>query len=188
MRYNIRITTDRSISMELRKALPQDFDSVKRFYWELIDDMQGCKTFPKWSKGEYPSDDDLAKYIENGELYIAQSNGEIAGAFALNNCAPKGYESCDWLVKAPPEQVSVIHILAVSAKQHHTGIGSYLVEQAKEICRKTGQRSLRLDVVDNNTPARNLYVKQGFIPHKIIELTYDNVGTLKFLLCEYPVK
>ncbi len=52
--------------------------------------------------------------------------------------------------------------LGVNIKYAGKGIGSYMINKAKEVSKSAGAEYLRLFVVDINEPAIRLYAKSGF--------------------------
>lgn len=56
-----------------------------------------------------------------------------------------------------------ITTIAVERSRQGKGIGRLLLRQAKEVCREQGARLLHLEVRVSNTPARCLYVSEGFL-------------------------
>jgi ribosomal protein S18 acetylase RimI-like enzyme len=74
------------------------------------------------------------------EVWVAEASGEIAGYLALEN------QMVDQLYVAPEHQ--------------HRGIGSLLLEKAKQV--RPGQ--LELYCFARNAPARAFYEARGFVP------------------------
>ena len=63
--------------MEFRRAESAELDRVRGFYWALIDIMEGGEFDPGWRKGIYPSDAELRKSLDAGELYVLEDEGAI---------------------------------------------------------------------------------------------------------------
>ena len=62
------------------------------------------------------------------------------------------------------------------------GIGSYMLEKAKETAKSLGAEYLRLFAVDINEPAIQLYIKNGFTR---VNGVYDEVIDDDLILHEY---
>ena len=49
--------------MKLRTARKEEFESIRNFYWNLIDQMKNRNGIIGWKKGIYPEDDFLRDSI-----------------------------------------------------------------------------------------------------------------------------
>lgn len=169
--------------MGFRCADAAEFDVVRKFYWDLIDAMEGTPYLPKWQKGVYPSDELLHGFLASRELYLLERKDGIAGAFALNHRGTDGYEHIPWGVDAAPEEVYILHILAVAPRCQRRGVAKELVAQALRLAE--GAKAVRLDVLPENLPAQRLYEGMGFAPRGRTSLYYEDVGLTDFLMFEY---
>jgi ribosomal protein S18 acetylase RimI-like enzyme len=77
--------------------------------------------------------------------------------------------------------------IAVSPAARGRGIGSRLLEQLKQFAAQEGYRSIRLDVIDTNPRARQLYERQGFVPTRTASvrhlrwlLAFSSATTLEY--------
>lgn len=170
--------------MIFRKAQPEKYETVRAFYYRLIDDMEGLPYHPRWQKGIYPEDDYLHASIEKGELFLCEE-GEILGAMILSHHTTDGYETVRWGVEAAPEEVTVIHTLGVKVSHMGQGVGKAMVHFALEHARKANQKAIRLDVLEGNVPAMKLYKSCGFRYITRLELFYEDTGLCEFDLMEY---
>lgn len=173
--------------MTIRRADPAEIDRVAAFYEAVIDGTAGQPYAPKWQKGIYPTRDDLARAVNSGEMYLAEADGKILGAMVMNSRGSQGYDSAPWTVAAEPEEVTVLHLLAVSPEAVRQGIGSELVRFALEQSRAAGKRAVRLDVLVGNLPADRLYRSLGFRFICRVNLFYEDTGWHEFDLFEYPL-
>ena len=72
--------------MIIRKAVPEEAQSVLGFYYNLIDTMKDRPIRPTWTRDVYPVLDDIREAAENGWLHIAvQDGGGIVGAVVVND-------------------------------------------------------------------------------------------------------
>ena len=53
--------------------------------------------------------------------------------------------------------------IATDKDRRRQGVGHFLMEEFKKECKKNNITKIMLDVRENNTAARNLYVKEGFV-------------------------
>lgn len=175
------------MKLEIKAAVPEEFDRVLAFYYDTIDKMQGSKYHPKWQKGVYPEDEYIRSSIGKGQLYTAVSGYGIVGAMILNSDIIEGYEKAAWSINAAPEEVFVIHALGVLPDFARNGIGKFMVGEAIKIAGSKGIKTLRLDVIDGNLPAEKLYKSMGFSFVERVTLYYEDTGWEKFDLYEYVI-
>lgn len=173
--------------MEIRKASGQDLDALMIFYNELIDYMAGDPNSPLWTKDVYPARSHLEDAAAAGELFFVKIGQEIAGAFVMTHDVVPGYENVPWITEADPEEASYLHLFAVSPSQRGKGIGTQILYAIADLCREQNQKTLRLDVLPNNTSAIELYEYAGFTNLGLLELNYGSVGRTMFVLMEYAL-
>ena len=173
--------------MIIRKAVDGEDKTVLAFYHDLIDQMKDKQYRPSWTKGVYPTLEDIHAAISQSELSLAIENGFIVGAFILNHTQGLGYDHVQWSVNAFPDKVSVVHLLAVNPARHGRGIGKALLKAATEICRARGDEVIRLDTLTRNIPGKTLYERFGFHYCGDYDLTYPSTGTIPFSMFELKI-
>jgi ribosomal protein S18 acetylase RimI-like enzyme len=154
--------------MEFRLAVMQDLPELKRVYQGIIKDMYE-KQIEIWDD-IYPCEF-FKEDIQNQRLYILGNNTEIVAAFALCSENP-GAKDVAW--KNLNGKAMYLDRLGVHVNYANQGIGTYMLEKAKETAKAFGAVSLRLFAVDINAPAIFLYIKNGFtkadgIYHEVID-------------------
>ena len=162
--------------MDFRLAVMQDLTQIKSVYKSIIkkmnseqiqiwDDIYPCEYF----------DED----IRNNRLYVLLDNDDIVSAFVLCD-ANSGEKSVEW----QDNQCRALYLdrLGVNVNYSRMGIGSLMLEMAKETAKNLGADYLRLFVVDINEPAIQLYIKNGFIRGNGV---YDEAIDSDFVLHEY---
>ena len=147
--------------MELIRCTQQHIDAVVSLYHEVIAYLESHINYPKWSS-EHPSDQGVADAAERGELYACLRDGVIVGAAIFNEDPEGDYDAGEWSRKLKPEEVLVVHALAVHPDHAGCGIGSFMVTQCIALARRSGYQAIRLDVVPGNIPAERLYRSKGF--------------------------
>ena len=154
--------------MDFRLAVMQDLQQIKEVYREIIAHMnQNGITI--WDDS-YPCEffaEDIAK---NG-LYILLDKEQLVSAFALCDTSA-GEQSVKWGNRYG--KALYIDRLGVAVGYAGKGVGSLMLTKAKEVAKQLGAQSLRLFVVDSNTPAIGLYEKNGFqkadgVYHEVID-------------------
>jgi len=171
--------------MIIRKATDGEDNYVLSFYYDLIDQMRDREYRPSWTKGVYPTLEDIHAAIVKSELNLAVEDGVIAGAFILNHAQGNGYDRVQWTVNAAPDKVGVVHLLAVHPAIHGKGTGKALLRRAVELSRGQGDEVLRLDTLTRNLPGRKLYEGFGFRYCGDYDLTYPTTGTIPFSVFEW---
>ena len=150
-------------ALEIRAARRDEGGAVRAFYHSLIDRMIDEAGFPGWEKGVHPSDELLFGSVERGEMLLGLLGGRIVAGMVLNHEVGQGYDEARWLVSAPCEQVTVLHVLAVDPDLRGRGLAGQMVDYAIEYCQDRDQRSLRLDVMEGNGGAERVYERAGFV-------------------------
>ncbi|MDD7408969.1 MAG: GNAT family N-acetyltransferase [Anaerovoracaceae bacterium] len=174
--------------MEIRLATTDEMENVRDFYFRLISDMANMKYQPAWKKAVYPSDVLITDSIKNGELYVVPADDEehdYMGAMIMNREYNFDYSNVKWSIKAEKDEIEVIHLLGVPVVFQGQGIATFMVEESKKIAKEKGARAIRLDVLDTNLPAHQLYQKAGFAYVDSLNEPYEDGQPSKFLLYEY---
>lgn len=162
--------------MEFRLAVLTDLPQLKTVYKSIIQDMNK-RNIEVWDE-IYPCDV-FEEDIRKKQLYVLLDNDEIISAFALTD-KNTGASSVEW--ENPSSRVFYLDRLGVNIKYAGKGIGSYMINKAKEVSKSSGAEYLRLFVVDINEPAIRLYAKSGF---KKVGGTYEEKFDDGFVLREF---
>ena len=168
--------------MIFRKAAKEEFYKIRSLYGNLIDQEKDDPSFPRWKKGIHPSDEMIQNSIDREELYVLADGDEIVACVIANAEKVDGYSDAPWQIDS--DEVIVLHVLAVHPDHRGKGLARRLVENVIEQERKVGKKTLRLDVIENNTTAEKLYQKLGFKYIQTKTLYYDVVGEMTFKLYE----
>ena len=171
----------------IRTANNNDFGTIKDFYWSLIDSFKDMEYTPGWIKGIYPAEDQILRYIENGELYIGETDGGMVSCMAVNNEYNEGYKKIKWSVEASDEELYVIHILGVRPEYMGKGIAKQMVGKVIEMARENNIKTIRLDVLIGNLPAERSYTKMDFKYLETVPMFYEDTGWMDFKVFEYIV-
>lgn len=131
-------------------------------YDKVTDHLESHVNYPKWEKGVYPGRKSVETAISSGVQYGCFAEEKLVGAFILNEDPQGAYEVGDWITDAKEGEYLVIHTLASDPECYGQGIGKAMVEYAILAARESKKKSVRLDVVPDNIPARKLYEKIGF--------------------------
>ena len=173
--------------IEIRRAGCGEEHTILEFYDQLIDHMQDTEYPLRWKKGVYPVLSDIADALNMGALYVAEEDGNIAGAFIVNHIQGEGYQLVDWNIKGRDTEIAVIHLLATAPECQGKGIGRKMLEKAVEICRSENVSSIRLDTLTWNLPGKRLYESFGFQYKGDIKLDYPSTGKIFFSMYEFDL-
>lgn len=158
--------------MMIEKAAARDAAEVGRLYDSLNDHLMATVNYPGWKKGLYPVREDAVDAIREGTLFVLREGGKIAGTVILSHREEKGYAQAPWGVELEPEQVLVVHTLAVHPQFLSRGVGRRLIEFAIAHAKAQRMRAVRLDVNERNVPAIRLYESLGFAYIDTVDLGY----------------
>ena len=174
------------MDLSLRRAQQRDIPAAQAVYREIIDHLAATVDFPHWHTENHPTPDEVAGWIEAGELYLATTrSGAIAGVTVLNHDSAEQYADAAWTIAAEPEEVLVVHALGVVPGFLGQGVARSLVEASLQLARERKLRTVRLDTYVENIPARRLYVRCGFRDLGCHTVRYEGTDLSEFHLFEY---
>ena len=171
-------------NFEIKKCTDKDIEMVGTFYEDTVRIMNETNTnYPMWWSG-YPCTQSVKETTASGAQYFCTLDGNICGAFVINDEPGGAYEKGDWKVDLNLGDYLVIHTLAVDQSMKGCGIGSLMVQYCIDHAKAIGYKAVRVDVVPTNIPAAKLYEKHGFTfaGEKDLERGIANIPT--FLLYE----
>lgn len=99
-------------------------------------------------------------YKEGSEVYVAEVEGQEAAILVI--------QFMEW------NQTVLIHDLYVDATYKKRGLGSRLIERAKERAHELGARAVTLETQTSNYPAIQFYLKNGFELIGFNTISYTN--------------
>lgn len=148
--------------MEIKKCKEEDIVNVGAFYDRVVKHLCENVNYPKWTYKEYPSEGSVREKVEEGSQFMCLEDGEIVGAFVLNDNSQGKYENAKWSEKMKQGEYMVCHALATEPSLQGKGLGKQIVEFCIKYADEEGFLGIRLDVVPDNIPAKKLYEKCGF--------------------------
>ncbi|WP_177565505.1 GNAT family N-acetyltransferase [uncultured Phascolarctobacterium sp.] len=143
--------------MMLRLATMQDLQRVMAIVQATVEEMHAYGNY-QWDD-IYPTAQDFARDIEQGELFVADTDGLISGLICINQNEPAVYADADWSLKEP---ALVLHRMAVDTALRGRGTGSELLQQAEALARNQGLCYLKTDTYALNEKAQRLFLQQGY--------------------------
>lgn len=143
--------------MNLRLATKNDLNFLETMYNSIIDNMynQNIRIWhPYYPFEEFEFD------IEKNNLYVIEEKKEIICAFCVSdtNSASQNFEWAE-----PNSKTVYLSRLGVNTNHLKRGVASRALDFTKLIAFSRGASFIRLMVAIENTPATNLYIKNGFV-------------------------
>ena len=174
--------------LEVRKAVPEEYETVAAFYDSVIDGMEGAEYHPAWEKGVYPAYETLKESIERGELFLGFLDGKLACATIMNDRQSDGSEGEPWKFVVPDEEIRIFHALTVHPDFAGKGLGKQFVTAGMNLAKEQGAKAMRLDVLKGNVPAERLYPACGFVFVSNKVMFYEDTGWTDFILYEWAIR
>ena len=148
--------------MQIRKCAETEIVAVGEFYDRIVQWLDNHINYPKWMYRIYPSESWAREMTEAGEQYVCVDNGKMVGVFVLNTDPQGAYRKGEWAVDLPDGSYMVLHALAIDPELQSQGLGSQIIRFCVEKAKAEGFKTIRVDIVPGNDPARRLYEKNGF--------------------------
>lgn len=146
--------------MNIRKVNINDYDGVVNLYKQLFDaekvfDENIVRTY----KIDEKEENRIKKRIRARKeiFFVAEIDNKIVGLI-------DGYIIESNCFK---EKIAYLDHICVDEKYRNNEIASKLIDKFSEISKDKGAKYIKLNAFENNTPAVNLYKKQGFKNHSV---------------------
>jgi len=164
--------------MIIRLATLQDIEPITQLVAQVVPVMQATGNL-QWDN-TYPNAEVFTSDVHNGQLWVADENGAIAGVIAIvNDQEPEYAQVPGWDINEP---AVVAHRLAVSPDYQGKGIAAALLRQCEEVARQQNVSLIRLDTNTVNRPMQNLFLKLGY--NLGGEITLNKKPGLRFMAFE----
>lgn len=174
--------------MIIRLASMDDFNDIKQFYYSIIDQQQFDQYGADWHKDIYPCDEDYNTHLKNNEYYIGLIDDKIVSAAVLTDGDDPIYQNVNWKYKFSNEEITVLHLFAVSKDYRGKNISTEMLNGLFEIAKNKNKKVVHLDVVYGNLPAERLYKRLGFEFNSTLDVYYEDTGDIKVNTMEYLLK
>lgn len=148
--------------MMIGPAAPSDIPAIADAYRSLLAYEQTHQRWSNWEAGVYPTIRVPEEKVPRGEMYVLKEGQVLCASMVLNRDQAAEYGAVQWLYPADPERVLVIHTLCVPPDRAGHGYGTAMVRFAQQTAARDGYQVIRLDTYAGNTPARSLYLRNGF--------------------------
>lgn len=149
--------------MEIRQCKMNEVERVGAFYDGVVKYLDEHVNYPRWIYKVYPTASSAQEMTEQGCQFVCLDDGEIVGAFVLNEDSDGEYLQADgWSQSLSTSEYLVCHALATATHRQRQGIGKRIVQFCINYSKAHDYKAIRLDVVPDNTPAKKLYESFGF--------------------------
>lgn len=171
--------------IEVKPAAAEQLKEVKAILYDTALWLSG-KGSEQW-KGLLKGEDvhNVSRAIDLQQVYLAVQNGRPAGTFTLFERQSE-WDSDLW-GEEKEKDVLYLHRIAVAKVCHGKGIGSQLIDAAKNIARQSEKSGIRLDCIRGNSKLNTFYQDNGFTFVSTVK-DYDNgEGLQDYNLYEWKV-
>ena len=144
--------------MELRRAKLEDVNAVMALVKRVIPLMRAGGNL-QWDDA-YPNPGVFSQDVAQGQLWLAEIEGGLAGIAAITTDQEPEYAEVGWDLA---ETAIVVHRLAVDPAYQGRGVAAALMAQAELEARDRGIAVLRLDTNTHNEATRKLFPRLGYV-------------------------
>ncbi|MCB2378413.1 GNAT family N-acetyltransferase [Hymenobacter sp. BT635] len=141
----------------IRPATAADLPAILSLVSRVVPLMQASGN-QQWS-ADYPNEEVFRQDITHEQLWVAELAGQVVGVAALTQDQDAEYAQADW---DATETAIVTHRLAVDPDTQGQGVAAALLQQAEQLARERGLKSLRVDTNSENAATQRLFPKLGY--------------------------
>ncbi len=147
------------MTIDYRLANVNDLEEINLLVQKAISKMED-NDIHQWDE-LYPTKEDFANDIKNGDLYAGIIGSEIAVVFALNQESDEDYKNGTWAY--PERAYFVLHRLCVNPAFQNRGVAAKTMQYIEEMLRNKEIQAIRLDVFSKNPYSQRLYARAGYV-------------------------
>ncbi|TWR24655.1 GNAT family N-acetyltransferase [Mucilaginibacter achroorhodeus] len=141
----------------IRLALISDIPQIMQLVKEVVPVMRASGNL-QWDD-TYPNPQVFEQDINEGQLWVAEIDNEIAGVTAITTEQYPEYAQAGMDIN---EEAIVTHRLAVSPRYQGRGIAAELMQQAEIVALERNIPLLRVDTNSQNVATQRLFPKMGY--------------------------
>lgn len=172
-------------NFSLKVAKESDFECVKATFIDIINNTPDMEKHARWVYGEHPTDEEIKKYIKDGNMYLFLDGNRVAGVVAITFFQGEEYHGIEWQTNVLDNEAMVLHLLGVVPGYRGSGTGARMLQEIFLLGKAKKMKTCRIDTLASNTPAQKFYSKLGFKYCGKQHWYADNTGWTDFLLYEY---
>ena len=144
--------------MQIRRATDADLDRIAEIVRLVVPAMQASGNH-QWDE-HYPNRAAFAADVANGELWVAEVDGQVAAMAAFCREQSPEYATVGWDLNEP---ALALHRLAVDPAFRGRGVARALTLHAETVARELGIAVLRVDTNTQNQATQKLLPSIGYI-------------------------
>lgn len=171
----------------IRKAVSGDIDRVEAIYSAIHSGIEEGRIPLYWARNAYPTRQTAVRALEGGELFVEIEGGTVTAAAIINRKQGKEYGSGNWRYYAQPQEIMVLHTLAVDPRFSGRGCGTRMMDFYEQYALDSGCKCLRLNTQAQNTPARSFYGKLGYEEAGVIGCTFHGIPNVQLVFLEKKI-
>lgn len=168
--------------MNIRKAAAADVPAAAAIYERIHDMEEQGKAVIGWIRGVYPTEETAGKMLR--DLFVMEDGGRIVASAVINQAQVPCYAEARWSVRAPDNEVMVLHTLTVDPDCGGRGFGRAFVRFYEEYARRHGCLHLRMDTNAINARARIMYRRLGYTEADIVDCTFNGIPGVRLVCLE----
>lgn len=173
--------------INFRKATKEDIDSIVNIYMDVHTMEEKGITSTGWQRGVYPTRDTVLSAIDRDDMFVIEDEDGICACGVINKIQVDVYEGAEWEYDASPNEVTVLHTLAVSPSSWKKGYGRLFVKCYEEYAINTNSPYLRMDTNETNLRARAMYKKLGYREIGTVPCVFNGIDGVNLVLLEKKV-
>lgn len=143
--------------MIIRPATTLDLPALMTLIRRIVPLMRDVGNF-QWDD-QYPNETVFGQDIANGQLWVADIDGQLAGVAAITEDQEPEYEQVGFDIS---QRAIVTHRLAVDPAFRGQGVAVALLAQAEQLALERGITLLRIDTNSENQVTQQLFPKMGY--------------------------
>lgn len=170
--------------MLIRKANKADLQGIVDLYSDVHTAEEQGRLTTGWVREIYPVAATAEEALSRDDIFVEEEDGKIVGTGIINQTQLGAYAEGDWQYDAEPEEVMVLHTLAIEPFVMHKGYGRRFMEFFEEYAAGRGCRYLRIDTNERNAGARAFYKRLGYAEVGVFPWNLGGIPGVRLVLLE----
>lgn len=170
--------------IDIRPATADDLPRIEQIYDAIHTAEETGAASVGWARGVYPTRASAQAALDDEALFVLTDGGVLVAAGRIDQIQVPVYAQVPWQYAAPPEQVLVLHTLAVDPAAAGRGCGTQFVRFYARRARALGCTVLRIDTNAKNANARRLYAYLGYREAGVAPCTFNGIDGVALVCLE----
>lgn len=172
----------------IRKATAKDIDAIESIYERIHTAQEQGETVIGWQRGIYPTRKTAEAGLERQDLFVlTDDSGRILGSAIFNQRQDDFYFDAPWQYPVSPEEVMVMHTLAIDPEAGQQGHGSTFARFYEDYALSHGCRYLHIDTNERNENARRFYRNRGYREIGVCPCDFSGLVGVRLVLLEKKI-